>query len=78
MQVYKGVANDLKETMEDYKSITTISLAIHPIYKYKMRYCLMIMKRKMNILARFVRNLINEIVDCKSDELLRVIFRFKS
>ncbi|XP_017752362.1 PREDICTED: coiled-coil domain-containing protein 142 [Eufriesea mexicana] len=74
-EVYKRVANDLKEMMEDYILISTISLDIQPIYKYKMRHCLMIMKRKVNILARFVRNLINEIVDCKNDELLRVIFR---
>ncbi|PBC29864.1 Coiled-coil domain-containing protein [Apis cerana cerana] len=75
IKVYNGIANDLEEMKEEYKSISTPSLSAHPIYNYKMRYFLMILKRKLNILARFTRNLINEIVDCKSDELLRIIFR---
>ncbi|XP_006609360.1 coiled-coil domain-containing protein 142 [Apis dorsata] len=74
-KVYNGIANDLEEMKEEYKSISTMSLSAHPIYNYKMRHFLMMLKRKLNVLARFTRNLINEIVDCKSDELLRIIFR---
>ncbi|XP_043790802.1 coiled-coil domain-containing protein 142 [Apis laboriosa] len=74
-KVYNGIANDLEEMKEEYKSISTMNLSAHPIYNYKMRHFLMMLKRKLNVLARFTRNLINEIVDCKSDELLRIIFR---
>ncbi|CAK9795256.1 Coiled-coil domain-containing protein 142 [Anthophora plagiata] len=75
LEVCKGVANELEETTILYKSISTTSLSAHPIYQYKMRHFLTLLKRKLNVLARFTRNLVNEIVDCKSDELLRVIFR---
>lgn len=75
IKVYSGIANNLEEMKEEYKSISTTSLSAHPIYNYKMRHFLMTLKRKLNVLARFTRNLINEIVDCKSDELLRIIFR---
>lgn len=75
MQIYNGIANDLEEIKEEYKSISTTNISAHPIYNYKMRHFLMMLKRKLNVLARFVRNLINEIVDCKSDELLKTIFR---
>lgn len=78
IKVYSGIANNLEEMKEEYKSISTTSLSAHPIYNYKMRHFLMTLKRKLNVLARFTRNLINEIVDCKSDELLRIIFRWKS
>ncbi|XP_050483615.1 uncharacterized protein LOC126870172 [Bombus huntii] len=74
-EVYKRVANDLEEITKGYKSISTTSLSTHLIYKYKMRHFLTILKRKLNVLVRFTSNLINEIVDCKSDELLRIIFR---
>ncbi|KAK1122726.1 hypothetical protein K0M31_009170 [Melipona bicolor] len=74
-QVYKRIANDLEERTNEYKSLSTMSLSTHPIYKYKMYHFLTMLKRKLNVLARFTRNLINEIVDCKSDELLRIIFR---
>ncbi|XP_003708560.2 coiled-coil domain-containing protein 142 isoform X2 [Megachile rotundata] len=75
LEVYKGVANDLEEAMNEYKLICTVTLSAHPIYKFKMCHFLTQLKRKMNTLARFTKNLINEIVDCNSDELLRVIFR---
>ncbi|XP_012345486.1 coiled-coil domain-containing protein 142 [Apis florea] len=75
IKIYNGIANDLEEIKEEYKSISTTSVSAHPIYNYKMRHFLMMLKRKLNVLARFVRNLINEIVDCKSDELLKIIFR---
>nr|XP_034179942.1 coiled-coil domain-containing protein 142 isoform X2 [Osmia lignaria] len=75
LEVYKGVANDLEDVMKEYKSICNVTLSTHPIYKFKMRHFLIQLKRKMNTLARFVKNLINEIVDCNSDELLTVIFR---
>lgn len=77
IQVYKRIANDLEERTKEYKSLSTMSLSTHPIYKYKMYHFLTMLKRKLNVLARFTRNLINEIVDCKSDELLRIIFRWK-
>ncbi|KOX80150.1 hypothetical protein WN51_08327 [Melipona quadrifasciata] len=73
-EVYKRIANDLEERTNEYKSLSTMSLSTHPIYKYKMYHFLTMLKRKLNVLARFTRNLINEIVDCKSDELLRIIF----
>ncbi|CAD1475157.1 unnamed protein product, partial [Heterotrigona itama] len=74
-EVYKRIANDLEERTKEYKSVSTMSLSTHPIYKYKMCHFSMMLKRKLNVLARFTRNLITEIVDCKSDELLRIIFR---
>ncbi|KOC70967.1 Coiled-coil domain-containing protein 142 [Habropoda laboriosa] len=75
LEVCKGVANDLEEATEQYRSICTINLTTHPIYRYKIRHFLTLLKRKLNVLARFNRNLINEIVDCNSDQLLRIIFR---
>ncbi|XP_078032819.1 coiled-coil domain-containing protein 142 [Augochlora pura] len=75
LEVCNGVANDVEEAMNGYKSICSTSLSPHPIYRHKMRYFLTSMKRKLNVLARFSRNLINEIVDCRNEELLRVVFR---
>ncbi|XP_076677163.1 uncharacterized protein LOC143373635 isoform X2 [Andrena cerasifolii] len=75
LQVYEGVANHLEEATKEYKSICSMALSSHPIYKHKMRHFLTALMRKLNVLARFTRNLINEIVDCKSVELLRIIFR---
>ncbi|XP_076651754.1 coiled-coil domain-containing protein 142 [Halictus rubicundus] len=75
LEVYNGVANDVEEVTNGYKSICSETLSLHPIYKYKMRYFLTSMKRKLNVLARFSRNLINEMVDCRSEELLRIVFR---
>ncbi|XP_015434914.1 PREDICTED: coiled-coil domain-containing protein 142 [Dufourea novaeangliae] len=70
-----NIASDLGEVTKRYKPISTMTLSSHPIYKYKMRHYLVSMKRKLNVLARSTRNLINEIVDCKSEELLRVVFK---
>ncbi|XP_076376727.1 uncharacterized protein LOC143259208 isoform X2 [Megalopta genalis] len=75
LEVCNGVANDVEEAMNGYKSICSASLSPHPIYRHKTRYFLMSTKRKLNVLARFTRNLINEIVDCRSEELLRLVFR---
>lgn len=75
IQACSGVANDVEGVTNGYKSIRSVALSTHPIYKYKMRCFLTSMKRKLNVLARFSRNLINEIVDCNSEELLRIIFR---
>lgn len=47
----------------------------HPIYKYKMQHFSTILKRKHNVVAKFTRNLISEIVDSKTDEILRIIFK---
>ncbi|XP_054013894.1 coiled-coil domain-containing protein 142 [Hylaeus anthracinus] len=75
LEGYKGVAKDLEEVTKQYTSVCSVTLSKHPIYKYKMRHFLTALKRKVNVLARFTRNLITEIVDCKSEELLRVVFR---
>ncbi|CAL7938036.1 unnamed protein product [Xylocopa violacea] len=75
LEVYTEIANDLDETAKEYKAIGTVALSTHPIYKYKMRHILTISRRKLRVLARFTRNLVNEIVDCKTDELLRIVFR---
>ncbi|XP_076632201.1 coiled-coil domain-containing protein 142 [Colletes latitarsis] len=75
LETYQGVANDLEEVTKEHKSVCTVTLSAHPIYKYKMRHFLTALKRKLNVLAKFTRNLIIEIVDCKNEELLRIIFR---
>ncbi|XP_076173547.1 coiled-coil domain-containing protein 142 [Ptiloglossa arizonensis] len=75
LEVYQSVANDLEEVVEEYKSVSSVTLSAHSIYRYKMRHFLTELKRKLNVLARFTRNLITEIVDCKTEELLRLIFR---
>ncbi|XP_043265993.1 uncharacterized protein LOC122405375 [Colletes gigas] len=75
LEAYQGVANDLEEVTKEHKSVCTVTLSAHPIYKYKMRHFLTALKRKLNVLAKFTRNLITEIVDCKNEELIRIIFR---
>ncbi|XP_066581937.1 coiled-coil domain-containing protein 142 [Prorops nasuta] len=47
----------------------------HPIYLYKSERILCNLKRKLNVLAKFTRRLINDIVDCKTDEILTMVFR---
>ncbi|XP_076241488.1 uncharacterized protein LOC143183696 [Calliopsis andreniformis] len=75
LQVYEGLAEDLEEVTKEYKLVCSVTISTHPVYKYKMCHFLAALKRKLNVLARFIRNLINEIVDCKSEGHFRIIFR---
>lgn len=59
-----------------YKSTCSLGeLSSHPIYKYKMNYLSTILKRKLNVVAKFTRDLITGIVDCKCEENIRIVFR---
>ncbi|XP_017886413.1 coiled-coil domain-containing protein 142 isoform X2 [Ceratina calcarata] len=77
-EVYKGIANDLREIVKEYESIgaaASKNFDSHPIYAYKMRNFSAVLKRKMKVLAKLVRNLIDTIVDRDADEMIEIIFR---
>ncbi|KAK2576902.1 hypothetical protein KPH14_005527 [Odynerus spinipes] len=74
----------LQEIIDDLENLTEGSKLLwketpktsHPIYKHKVQHFSMILKRKHNVVAKFTRDLINDIVDSRNDEILRIIFRF--
>lgn len=75
-QVFEEVIDSLKELIESYKSTCNLAeLTNHPIYKYKINHLSMVLKRKLNVIAKFTQDLINDIVDCKNDENIRIVFR---
>ncbi|XP_012222810.1 coiled-coil domain-containing protein 142 [Linepithema humile] len=75
-EVFEEVVDNLEELIENYKlTCSPKELSSHPIYKYKINYLLMILKRKLNIVAKFTRDLITAIVDCKNEENIRIVFR---
>lgn len=68
--------DNLEELLERYKSTCNPEeLSSHLIYKYKINHLSMILKRKLNVIAKFTQDLINDIVDCKNDENIRIVFR---
>lgn len=76
LQVFEEVIDSLEELIESYKSTCNPSeLSNHPIYKYKINHLSMILKRKLNVIAKFAQDLINDIVDCKNDENIRIVFK---
>jgi len=74
--VFEEVIDSLEELIEDYKSTCNPGeLSSHPIYKYKINHLSIVLKRKLNVIAKFIQDLINDIVDCKNDENIRIVFR---
>ena len=70
--------DSLEELIKSYKSTCNSGeLSTHPIYKYKMNHLSMILKRKLNVVAKFTQDLITGVVDCKSEENIRIVFRYK-
>ncbi|XP_024889105.1 coiled-coil domain-containing protein 142 isoform X2 [Temnothorax curvispinosus] len=75
-EVFEEVTYSLEELIENYKSMyNSAELSNHPIYKYKINHLSMVLKRKLNIIAKFIQDLINDIIDCKNDENIRIVFR---
>lgn len=75
-QVFEEVIDSLEELIESYKSTCNPGeLSSHPIYKYKINHLSMVLKRKLNVIAKFTQDLIKDIVDCKNDENIRIVFR---
>lgn len=75
-QVFEEVIDSLEELLEGYKSTSNLGeLSSHLIYKYKINHLSMVLKRKLNVIAKFTQDLINDIVDCKNDENIRIVFR---
>ncbi|KAG5307288.1 CC142 protein, partial [Acromyrmex insinuator] len=75
-EVFEEVIDSLEELIESYKlTCNPEELSSHPIYKYKINHLSIVLKRKLNIIAKFVQNLINDIVDYKNDENIRIVFR---
>jgi len=73
--VFEEVIDNLEELIESYKlTCNPEELSSHPIYKYKINYLSIALKRKLNIIAKFIQNLINEIVDYKNENI-RIVFR---
>lgn len=67
---------NLEELIGLYKSTCNPGeLSTHPIYKYKVKHLSMILKRKLNVVAKFTRNLITDIIDGKNEENIRIVFR---
>ncbi|EFN79178.1 coiled-coil domain-containing protein 142 [Harpegnathos saltator] len=76
LEVFEEAIDSLEELMESYKSTSSPGdLGTHPIYRYKMNHLSMVLKRKLNVVAKFTRNLIIDIVDCKNEEIIRTVFR---
>lgn len=76
LQIFEEVIDNLEELIESYKSTCNPEeLSSHPIYKYKINHLSIVLKRKLNVIAKFTQNLINDIVDCKNDENIRIVFR---
>lgn len=76
LQVFEDIIDNLEELIGSYKlTSNTGELGTHPIYKYKVNHLSMVLKRKLNVVAKFTRNLITDIVDCKSEGIIRVVLR---
>ncbi|XP_035725990.1 uncharacterized protein LOC118443320 isoform X2 [Vespa mandarinia] len=75
-EIFEEIIDNLEDITKSYKSLFNgMTETTHPIYKYKVQHFSMILKRKHNVVAKFTRNLIIEIVDSKTDEILRIIFK---
>ncbi|KAI4504207.1 hypothetical protein M0802_000678 [Mischocyttarus mexicanus] len=75
-EVFEDIINNLEDIVKSYQSLWNDMIETsHPIYKYKMQHFSIILKQKLNVVAKFTRNLITDIVDSKSDEILKIIFK---
>ncbi|XP_011878866.1 PREDICTED: uncharacterized protein LOC105568091 [Vollenhovia emeryi] len=75
-EVFEEVIDSLEELIESYKlTCNPGELSSHLIYKYKINHLSMVLKRKLNVIAKFTQDLISDIVDCKNDENIRIVFR---
>ncbi|XP_029172330.1 coiled-coil domain-containing protein 142 [Nylanderia fulva] len=75
-EVFEEILDSLEELIRNYKlTCNPKELSTHPIYKYKMNHLSIILKRKLNVVAKFIQDLITNIVDCKSEENIRITFR---
>lgn len=76
LQIFEDVIDNLEQLIGSYKSTSSPGeLDAHPIYKYKVNHLSMVLKRKLNVVAKFTRNFITDIVNCKSEEIIRMVFR---
>ncbi|XP_026827107.1 coiled-coil domain-containing protein 142 [Ooceraea biroi] len=76
LEMFEEVIDSLEELIVNYKSACSLGeLSSHPIYKYKIHHLSTILKHKLNVVAKFTRDLITGIVDCKTEENIRIVFR---
>ncbi|XP_050449339.1 coiled-coil domain-containing protein 142 [Cataglyphis hispanica] len=76
LEVFEEVIENLEELIKNYELICKSGeLSNHVIYKYKMNHLSLILKRKLNVVAKFTQDLITDIVDYKSEENIRIVFR---
>ncbi|XP_033219207.1 coiled-coil domain-containing protein 142 [Belonocnema kinseyi] len=74
-EVLTNFVRRLEKYAEDYRLIWKSGETSHPVYKAKVQHIKMNLQRSLNVVAKFIRNLIYDIMDCKNDEFLRIIFR---
>ena len=67
----------LERYTEDYRLIWKSGETTHPVYKAKVQYIKTSLQRNLNVVAKLIRNMIYDIMDCKNDVFLRIIFRFE-
>ncbi|XP_043481011.1 uncharacterized protein LOC122510434 isoform X2 [Leptopilina heterotoma] len=65
----------LEKCIEDYRSIWKSGETSQPVYKAKVQHIKTSLQRNLNVVAKFIRNLIYDIMDLKNDEFLKIIFR---
>lgn len=76
LQVFEEMLDNLEELIKNYDSTCKPGeLSTHLIYKYKIDHLSIILKRKLNVVAKFIQDLITGITDCKSEENIRIVFR---
>ncbi|XP_014603248.1 PREDICTED: coiled-coil domain-containing protein 142 [Polistes canadensis] len=76
LEIFEEIGNNLEDVVKSYQSLWNDMIETsHPIYKYKIQHFCIILKKKLNVVAKFTRNLITDIVDSKSDKILEIIFK---
>ncbi|KAG7190741.1 hypothetical protein KM043_006813 [Ampulex compressa] len=77
LEVYDDIINDSENIAEAYRTTCNApSISAHPVFGRKMYHFLYTLKLRINVVAKFIRNLINEIVDSRNEDMLVIIFRF--
>lgn len=66
---------NLETLLKDYETMKHAVPQKHPVHKYKVEHFKTLLKRRLNVIAKLTRDLINDILDCKHDTLLNCIFR---
>ncbi|EFN72191.1 Coiled-coil domain-containing protein 142 [Camponotus floridanus] len=75
LEVFEEMLDNLEELIKNYDSTCKPGeLSTHLIYKYKIDHLSIILKRKLNVVAKFIQDLITGITDCKSEENIRIVF----